>query len=480
MSRLHRCLVLLCALLIPACLMEDAPDDWTGAAAADQLADQVSGEVTTQATTRVRIMAANITSGNLQSYDPGHGVRIFQGTDPDIVLIQELNYGSNTNADMRELVDTAFGSGYSFFRESGAQIPNGIISRYPILEAGEWNDPFVSNRDFAYARIDIPGPVDLWAVSVHFLTSSSTSRNNQAGELIDNIRQHVPAGDYLVIGGDFNTSSRSESCISTLRQEVVASSPYPVDRNGNGNTNAARLRPYDWVLADDDLDPLETAVVIGNSSFANGTVIDTRVYSPLGEISPALSGDSGSTNMQHMAVIRDFLIPDDGSGGDPGDPGDPGSAAVFLNEIRANEPGSSTSGEFIEVANTGSAAADIGGWTLSDGSGTRHVFPAGTTLGAHSAIVVFGSASGIPGGTPGAVASSTGSLSLANGGDSVRLRDGQGTMIDSVTYSSSLAGADGVSMNRSPDATPGAPFALHTSLSASSSSPGTRVTGASF
>jgi hypothetical protein len=35
------------------------------------------------------------------------------------------------------------------------------------------------------------------------------------------------------------------------------------------------------------------------------------VYSPISEISPALSSDSGATNMQHMAIIKDFLIPGD-------------------------------------------------------------------------------------------------------------------------------------------------------------------------
>ena len=35
----------------------------------------------------VRLMAATITSGNLQSYDPGEGPRIFQGTKPDVVDI---------------------------------------------------------------------------------------------------------------------------------------------------------------------------------------------------------------------------------------------------------------------------------------------------------------------------------------------------------------------------------------------------------
>jgi hypothetical protein len=67
------------------------------------------------------------------------------------------------------------------------------------------------------------------------------------------------------------------------------------------------------VLVDADLKAYQTATVIGSSSFAGGLVVDTRVYSPLSEIAPALSGDSGATNMQHMAVIKDFLVPGDGT-----------------------------------------------------------------------------------------------------------------------------------------------------------------------
>ena len=37
-----------------------------------------------------RIMASNLSSGNYQSYDPGHGIRLMQGVDPDIILIQEF------------------------------------------------------------------------------------------------------------------------------------------------------------------------------------------------------------------------------------------------------------------------------------------------------------------------------------------------------------------------------------------------------
>ncbi|WP_437636552.1 endonuclease/exonuclease/phosphatase family protein [Sorangium sp. So ce854] len=272
----------------------------------------------TPPTVRLRLMAANLTSGTRQSYDPGHGQRIMQGVEPDIVLIQELNYGDNGADDLRAFVDATFGSAFSYHRETGAQIPNGIISRYPIIEAGQWEDGEVSNRDFAWARIDVPGPIDLWAISVHFLTRSASARQAEARQLVAALQDVVPEGDYLVIGGDFNTDNRGEACISTLSEVVVTSGPYPADRNGDTDTNAGRSKPYDWVLVDDDLDPLETAVAIGESRFASGLVVDTRVYTPLEELSPALATDSGASNMQHMGVVRDFLLPADATA--PGAP----------------------------------------------------------------------------------------------------------------------------------------------------------------
>ena len=96
----------------------------------------------TRADEVVRIMAANITSGNLQSYDPGHGNRIFQGLKPDIALVQEMNFGNNTASALRAWVNANFGTGFSYFCEAGAQIPNGIVSRYPILASGEWKDSY--------------------------------------------------------------------------------------------------------------------------------------------------------------------------------------------------------------------------------------------------------------------------------------------------------------------------------------------------
>jgi endonuclease/exonuclease/phosphatase family metal-dependent hydrolase len=153
---------------------------------------------------------------------------------------------------------------------------------------------------------------------------------------------------------------------------------------------------------------------------------------------------------------------------------------VIVNEILANEAGSNTAGEFIEVVNVGGSSANLSGWTLSDGGGTRHTFASGTSLAPGQAIVVFASSSAIPAGLSNAVASSTGTLSLANGGDSVILKNSVGTVQDSLTYGSALSGTDGVSMNRNPDGNASGAFVLHTQLSALSRSPGTRSSGSAW
>jgi endonuclease/exonuclease/phosphatase family metal-dependent hydrolase len=155
-------------------------------------------------------------------------------------------------------------------------------------------------------------------------------------------------------------------------------------------------------------------------------------------------------------------------------------AKVILNEIRANEPGSDTAGEFIEVVNVGGSSADLSGWTLSDASSVRHTFASGTSLAPGQAIVVFAQSSAIPGGLGNALASSTGVLSLANGGDSVIMKNAAGAVQDSLSYGSALSGTDGVSMNRNPDGTAGSGFVLHTQLSGLSSSPGKRASGSAW
>jgi hypothetical protein len=54
---------------------------------------------------------------------------------------------------------------------------------------------------------------------------------------------------------------------------------------------------------------LEVPTTIGTSSFTNGLVFDSRVYTPLADVSPVLMSDSAAMNMQHMAVVRDIVVP---------------------------------------------------------------------------------------------------------------------------------------------------------------------------
>lgn len=257
----------------------------------------------------ITIMAANITSGNKQSYDPGHGVRIFQGLKPDIALIQEVNYESNRPSDYEQFKNNAFGFDYEIcVPQPGNQIPNGIVSIFPIKECGYWNDPHISNRDFVYAKIDIPGQHDLLAVSVHFKTKPRRQAKRQATALNEYIKEHFDFdNDYLIIGGDFNSPKLNDSALNVLKQYVDISKPAK-DKNGKSGTNASRSKPYDHVLPGKKLTQLEVPLEIGDNKYDSGIVFDSRVYSPLSDVSPVKSGDSGVSGMQHMAVMKEFKL----------------------------------------------------------------------------------------------------------------------------------------------------------------------------
>ncbi len=281
------------------------------------LAACVRAEDPAPAPVPLRIVAANLTSGRHQTYSPdngnhsnpeGAGARILKGLKPDVVLIQEFN----TTIPARQWVNTTFGPEYSFFREEQEDvpnfIPNGIISRHPIVESGEWDDPMQQNRDFAWAKIRLPNGKNLWAISIHFYSQRSAIRQKEALELLRKIRE-IPSEDLVVLGGDFNTDSRNEDCMTVLEGFFRVDARSPADQDGNEGTNASRRRPYDWVLADAELEAHAAPVTIGAQEFPGGLVFDSRVFMPLADVPPVQPGDSAAPNMQHMAVIRDFLIP---------------------------------------------------------------------------------------------------------------------------------------------------------------------------
>ena len=83
----------------------------------------------------------------------------------------------------------------------------------------------------------------------------------------------------------------------------------PLDQNGDDGTNASRAKPFDWVVVSPNLNAYKTVLKIGASTYPNGLVFDSRVYTPLSDVSPVMQTDSSVFGMQHMAVVKDFLLP---------------------------------------------------------------------------------------------------------------------------------------------------------------------------
>ena len=265
----------------------------------------------TEAETRVRVVTANLTSGNRQDYAPGHGARILKGLKPDVVLIQEFNIGDGSETSLRQWVNENFGEEFNVWREEQVPkgLPNGIISRFPILAKGEWKDPAIGNRDFAWAKIGLPGHRTLWAISVHLSHADKAKRAQEAEALVKDIEREIPVADLVVLGGDFNTKGRQEKCLEILSKTFQTAAPYPMDDAGDETTNETRKEPYDWLLADQDLQALMTPVKVGEETFAHGWFFDSHIIHHLDAVAPAQKDDSHAPGMQHLPVVKDFLLP---------------------------------------------------------------------------------------------------------------------------------------------------------------------------
>ncbi len=258
-------------------------------------------------TVKLRIMTANTTSGEEQSYDDGEGIRIFKAMKPDIVLIQEFNYNKNS---IKSFVASTFGNEYSYYRGSG-DIPNGIISKYPIIETGAWKSNRVSDRKWEWAVIDIPGSRDLLAISVHLYTQDNEAEMEPLRKQIEQKLKKDGKDYYIILGGDFNQPDWKpiQNKLGQMFEVGTSYADWPADQDGMVKTNATRHKQLDYLLCNPDFCALETPTIVGEKSYPKGHVVDSRVYEKRGEIqeiTPVKPDDSAANKMQHMAVIRDF------------------------------------------------------------------------------------------------------------------------------------------------------------------------------
>lgn len=253
-------------------------------------------------TAAITIATANLSDSTSQAYEEP-GIRLLQALKPDVVAIQEFNYRSGNSQD---LVRKIFGPAYHFAREKGgARLPNGIISHYPVVAFGQWEDSYVANRKFAWATLQIPGPKPLHVVSVHLVQNHSERRLPEARHLLKLIREKFPEDDYVVLCGDFNVPTRESAALAELTK-WFDDSAQPADQNGNKNTNANRNRPYDFVLPNPALAQHHAPTVLLGQRFPDGLVFDTRLWNPL---PPPAEWEDTARNLQHLPVLKTFRIP---------------------------------------------------------------------------------------------------------------------------------------------------------------------------
>ncbi|OJT18971.1 hypothetical protein BO221_36220 [Archangium sp. Cb G35] len=289
-----------------------------------------------------------------------------------------------------------------------------------------------------------------------------TTHNGWNESLYDNALIHLNAVAWLAgAGGGGGTSDTTPpTAPSGLSASAVSSSQ--VNLSWTGSTDNVGVASYNVYRSTDNASFSAVASVAGTSHSDTGRTASTTYYY-------RVTADDAANNESAVSNTASATTPAATS-----------AARVILNEMLVNEPGSDVTKEFVELVNVGGTSIDIGGWSIWDSTAKRHTFATGTVLGAGKAIVVFGSTSGIPAGTPNAVGASTGTLGLGNSGDTVTVKNAGSTNVDSFAVPSTLAGTDGVSANRSPDASATGSFVLHTSVSTVGSSPGTRANGSAF
>lgn len=407
-------------------------------------------------------------------------VNVIAGADMDLWGVEEIVSAS----DFRTLVagldgyegllasDPAVVDGASYYGDSEQKV--GIIYKTGVASVQRARVILGSHaREFAgrpplevELRVRIDGvSADLVAIVMHAKamgTEDAWRRRRRASAALKSyIDDTYPAQRVLVIG-DFNDdidTSITPGNPSSYQNFVSDTSAYefltrPLSMAGIGST-VSYSDMIDHVLVTDEL----------STKYIAGTAEVFRVDEHI--------RDYGATTSDHYPVLARYDWSDRGRRRDDGS-----RARVIINEILANEPGRDTGREAIELLNIGTSAVELGGWTLSDGTRIRHIFPGNTRLEPGRAVAVFASRAAIPSGMDNGLGATTGDLGLGNGGDTVTLASSQGRAIDRVTYSSALCSADGVSMNRSPDGQAAASLVLHSTLSSRASSPGTRSNGA--
>jgi len=313
-----------------------------------------------------------------------------------------------------------------------------VIAARTVLRDQSW--AFAGRPPLEVALRDVASGDTFYLVVLHAKAMAGLAdwqrRRDGALALRDYLASERDGDDVLVIGDynddlDQSTRSSSPSPYAVLVDDYFFAT-YALAQANRPTTVHGRL-PIDHALA------------------AGGLADRYREGSAAVFPADDYIDDYGETTSDHLPVVMRF------------EPASASPPSLLINEILANEPGSDTAGEFVEIVNPAAEAVDAGGFTLSDSFAVRRVLPAGTTIAPGAALVVDG-----------------GGLGLDNAGETVTLADAAGGVIDRVVYGTELTARDGVSMTREVDGDRASPMLLHDLVSALPASPGLRSDGSPF
>jgi len=250
------------------------------------------------------LATANLTSSG-QLYREA-GQRILTASAADIVAIQEWKV--TNSGGHRAFVDHVFGSNYFYVVESNS-LPNGVISKWPIIAWGLWIDIYAFGRNHLWATIDLPGSRNLHVVSVHLdFSGGEGTRQYETLQLLNQLdAAGFPTNDYLAVCGDLNIQSYTEAAMQLLADEL-SDERRPADQNGVRETNQSRTRFYDAVLPSSLLNELHLPLYFNGHLFSEGIVFDTRTWTNALPPEPAQLLDSNDGGMAHMLVMKLFAI----------------------------------------------------------------------------------------------------------------------------------------------------------------------------
>ncbi len=159
------------------------------------------------------------------------------------------------------------------------------------------------------------------------------------------------------------------------------------------------------------------------------------------------SASTGSTIERSDPTDDDDLYSDWATASNNGYPqtqlmNDPDYMLVVFSEVFYDTPGTDSDEEWIELYNNSPMEVDISGWTITDnnGSGSTYTIPSNKSIAAYSYYTIAADSTGFDN-LYDRDADLYGSIpSLNNSGDTLILKDGDGTVKDTVAWEGGAAG----------------------------------------